>query len=240
MSEQVKVDRDLVFQGAAAYTDNIEGNPCNAKNVFVDDFLGDLLADEWAPTNANGGLEAITAGSGGTLTLTTSTTDHDRSIIGHGLNWYANKACVMEARVKVSSIADVGIFVGFSDAVTEADNTVPFNINGTTIEDTADDGAGFCFSTDATSDYWYIVNSLATVGGGASIAIAPVAATYETFRVALDTLGNATYYRNGVAVGYKALAVTPTVALSPVLSCITHTTAAKVLTVDYVKCWQDR
>jgi hypothetical protein len=218
----------------------VEGNISFKKCVFYDDFLGDLLADEWAPTNANGGTEAITAASGGTLTLTTATTDHDRSIIGTALNWYPAQNCIMEARVKVDSIADVGIFVGFSDAVTEANDTVPFNINGTTVEDTATNGVGFCYSTDATTDKWYIVNTNAGTQGGTIMANAPVAATYETFRVAVDAAGNATYYRNDALVGYKALAVATTSTFSPVLSCITHTTAAKVLSVDYVKCWQDR
>ncbi len=240
MIQQMRVERKLEFVGVAKQKANIFGNPCFDKVVFYDDFLGDALDARWAPSGDNGGTEAITVGTGGTVTLTTGGTDHDRSILAHELNWYANKACVIEARIKVNAITAVAINMGFSDAKTEANDLIPFMISVTTVTDTASNAVCFVFDTDADSDVWYMCNTIANTQTGTSTAIAPVADTYETFRVELDILGNATFYRNGIAVGYKALAVTITTALTPIFAVIEHGTSARVLTVDYVYCWQNR
>lgn len=64
--------------------------------------------------------------------------------------------------------------------------------------------------------------------------------TYQTWRVGLDSGGNATFWVNGEAVGRLADCVTKTAPLCAFLGVITRTTAARVLTVDYIRAWQDR
>lgn len=241
MSQQIRVGRDLVFTSAASIHPNIEGNPMFDKVVYYDDFLGDAIRDEWNPVSDNGGTVAITAASGGTVTLTTSTVDNDRAILTQGLNWYCAKKPFVFAKVKVDAITTVGLNVGFSDALTEGDDHLAFEISGTTIVDTCTDGACWVFDTDATNDYWHYCNTKnGTQAGTAYGTNAPVAATYVWLGVGLDTSGNATFYYNGNAVGYKASAVTTSTALTPFFGVISRAgSAARVMSIDKVYIFQD-
>ncbi len=244
MSQQVRVERELVFAGASDYLANIKGNPSFDKVVLYDDFLGDVLADEWAPSGDNGGTEAITAGSGGTVTLTTGAVDDDRSILASGLNWYCAQNPVVEIRAKINNIASAGIVLGFNDAITEADNALPFEITAaaaTLVNGKCTDGVAFIFDTDGSVDKWYMAATKADAEGTPVItAYAPVAATYETFRIALNTAGSATFYRNGALVGFQKTCITTTAPLCIFMGLISRSAGARILTVDYVKAWQDR
>ena len=64
-----------------------------------------------------------------------------------------------------------------------------------------------------------------------------MAATQVTLRVAIDTAGNATYYYNGVQVGYKALAVRTTIPLVPYIGIRNTSGVAHVLTCRYCRVW---
>lgn len=248
MSNQLRVGRKIIFNGAAdqgyamGYQANVDGKFNLAMVTFYDDFMGDLLADEWQPTVNLGGVCAINAAANGTVRLTSNTADDDKAELALGLNWYAQQACCMEARIKVDNITTVGINVGFSDAVAEADDQVAFEISAATIVDRCSDGVAFVFDTDATTDVWYMCNTKAgTQAGTAITGVAPVNATYEVFRIDLDTSGNATFWRNGVCVGAKAAAVTTTTALTPYIAVISRAgSASRNLDVDYVKAWQLR
>lgn len=243
MSQQVTVERELVFKGVADHTDNVEGNICCEKHVYFNDFDG-AAVDETNDVDVNeahGGSGAINAQDNGAYRLTTSTSDNDKCEVATGLYWKARNNCVMEARVKVDAITTVGINVGWSDAAEEADNQVAFEIDGTTITDRCTDGVCWVFDTDATTDVWYMCNTKDGTQAGTSYGVAPVASTYEVFRIALNSDGDATFYRNGEAVGYKASAVTTTIALTPYVAVISRAgTAARNLDIDYIKCWQDR
>ncbi len=253
MSQQVTVSRRLEFKGDANQEANVRGNFATEKCYIYDDFTGADISTYWTQVEDNGGTVAIgttaaVAGSGsavnGSFTITTGGTDDDRGMLYGSLNFIAEKNPVMEARVKISRITLASFGVGFSDAVTEGDNVQPFSVNGTTVTDTASNGAAIVFDTDADDDYFWIVNSNATSQGGNVLGsqYVPVADTYVTLRVAIDSAGNADYFINGVQVGHKALAVAITSAatLCPYVSCINRAGAALVLTCDYIRCWQDR
>lgn len=219
---------------------NLKGVPFPEKTILFDHFLGDVLADQWAPSGDNGGTEAITVASGGTVTLTTSTADDDRSILASELNWKSSKNCGMFAKVKVDAITTVGMFIGFNDAKTEANDLLPFGYATATLTDTATDAVGWLFDTDATNDYWCMVNTKNGTDAVQETTTAPVAATYAVLGVTLDTSGNATFWYNGEAVGYKASAITTTVALTPFFGLISRAgSAARVMSVDYVLVYQD-
>jgi len=80
---------------------------------------------------------------------------------------------------------------------------------------------GVANGTDATS-----VNS----------GIAPVAATDIKLRIEVDKLGNALFFINGKAVGNAtvALAVTPTVLLTPVVAAFATAAASRTVDIDYI------
>ena len=243
MSQQVKVYRDLVFLGNASYNPNIEGNPMYTKVFFHDHFIADPSEKDWVERETNGGTIAQAAANGGTVTLTTATADNDCAELSHGLQWSGAKNCVMEARVKMDVITLIGVNVGWVSAAMNTDNVIAFQITSgaaTLATGPTNDGAAFCFDTDGSVDVWYMVATKATTDGTpVSIATAPVADTYENFRVAIDTSGNVTYYRNGVAKGYQAAAITAATLLTPYVAIIGRNGAAKVVTVDRITCWQD-
>lgn len=147
----------------------------------------------------------------------------------------------MEAKFSIDVVTTVAINVGFNDATAEGTGVLPFLITGTTVADTATDGAMFCFDTNQTTDYWYIVNTKNGTQGGTLLAAAytPAAGTAVTLRVAIDSSGNARYYYNGISVGYKASAVTSTIPLIPYVGIRNNTATAHVLTLRYVRAWQD-
>ena len=223
---------------------NLFGVPLPDKTILFNHFLGDILTDEWAPSGDNGGTEAITAGSGGKVTCTTGATLSDRSILASELNWYANKNCGMFAKVKLSSIAAISAFVGFSDAKTEANDLIQFSYSGTTLTDTASDAAGWLFDTDSTNDYWNMVNTAGNTEAVQETTTAPVADTYAIVGVTFkwdgtSSTADATFWYNGAQVGFKASAITAATALTPILAVINRTTAAKVLSTDWILVYQD-
>lgn len=244
--DTARIGRKIKFVGDANKKANVGGNFSLSKVTLYDDFLGDVLADEWTPSGNNGGTEAITAGSGGTVTLTTGGTDDDRSILSGGLNWYCAKNPVMEVRCKVDRITGVGINIGFNDAVTEGDNVLAASLDAGVATQTAgmsDDNALFLFDTDGSPDYWYYAAGKATAKGVPVVigTTTPGADTYHTYRIALDTLGNARFYVDGLAVGFLAACITTTDPLCPFVGVINRAnTGAVILAIDYIKCWQDR
>jgi hypothetical protein len=106
-----------------------------------------------------------------------------------------------------------------------------------TITTNATDGVGFFFDTSMTADTWWLAGVANDVDAThQNTGYAPVADTYETFRIELGTDGSAHFYRNGVLVGTKMTgAVTATVALTPVIAGFNRDTSnTPTITADYV------
>ncbi len=245
MSQEVNVDRRIKFGSNANFIDNIYGNPSHKKIVFEDNFVGKLLDETndyttYKDTSCTVALSRNTAyGSGVSITTTTDNT-YVASLAGN-LAWYPSKNPVMEMRFRIDVVTNVSIFVGFTDTAIEATTLLPCKIITAAMTATADDQVGFLFDTRQSLAYFNIVNAINTSGSFTQLASTkvPVAATSLTLRVAIDTLGNATYYWNGEAVGYKALAVTVTDGLCPYIGIRNNSGAAHVLVLERLKCWQD-
>jgi len=244
----MEVGKQIKFCDVADRNANVEGNFDLEKVTFYDDFLGDLLADEWAPDTDTNGTTAIAAASGGVVALITHTDDDDRNMLSHGVTWLPTKNCIMETRITMTPITTIGVFVGFTDEAAEAAQTMPFALAVATLTDTATNGVGFLFDTDATTDVWNIVNTNAGTDAFTALASTydPVALTYQTFRVEIVSPGvtagtvDAYFYINGEPVGYKAAAVAISTLLCPNVSVQNKNGATHTVNVDYVKCWQDR
>lgn len=221
--------------------------------VLFDDFLGDLIADEWAPvegTDTTGASQAVLAGSiGGALRLTTGDDDANLTVltdlsgvVGGYLNWQAsNGGLFMQARIKTSRITLAYLFVGFTDSVSAE---VPIQCNsGETLTTTATDAVGFVFDTAFTSDTWHLCGVATDVDATAQIlTAAPVAADYETLRVEVTAAGVATFFRNGVQVGTAmTAAVTAAADLTPAIY-VSNTDGTDPITldVDYIAVGMNR
>lgn len=232
--------------GSTAFVDSMTGrellflNPRRGagfnRRKFVrleDDFLGDVIADQWNGTAAaTGTAPAITITGNGVVRLTTATTN-DNSVLAAELNWIpANGEIYMEAFVKLASVTNIAVNIGFTD--TKA-NEVPITISGTTITTNATDAAVFVFDTAQTNDFWHCQGVATDVDTAIlNTGLAPVGATFYKFGVRIDTAGNAYFYIDDALVGTVGAAVTPSVALTPVIAQIDRTTTAKNVDVDYI------
>jgi len=221
--------------------------------VFHDDFLGDTLntflwhnptkgsdgatADFAISQDINGKIVGTTgAGAGASMAA-------NGILIDNGLTWKAanNGPMHFQTRLQISAITNICLYAGFTDQVSTLE--MPFTISGSSLTSNATDAAGFLFDTAATAATWKLVSVANDVDGTVQEAVqststattAPVAATYTTLRVSIDTAGNAFFFIDGKPVGVKqAVAVTPTIALTGVIAVFTRSAASATCTVDYV------
>ena len=145
----------------------------------------------------------------------------------------------LQARLKLGTITNVYAFVGFTDLATSLE--APATLSATTFTTNATDAVGFMFDTTATVDTWRMVGVKADVDAMTDATskfatdTAPVADTYATFRIEIDSTGNATFFYNGAEAARLANAVTAATDLTPTLNYANLSgTTARTMDVDYV------
>lgn len=180
-------------------------------------------------------------GATGTLGATTASMAVSGIQLDRGLNWKASQGnLTLEYRVKLGKIATIAAFLGFTNQV--AALQMPVNSSGAAdgLTYNAADCVGVLFDTTmATKNYWLTGQAASVPGVAVNTAAAPVAAAFDVWRIELDKSGNATFYKNNKRVGQVALAVTPTVALTPVIAAFNRATATDgtcIVTCDYIAC----
>lgn len=215
-------------------------------SVF-DDFIGDAMDARWnivEGTDSATSAESILAGGiGGVLRLTTGDAGTglaaDMIQLTQALQWQAsNGALVFQTRLKLSAITTCYAFLGFTDLVT-LEAPIESAASANTITTTASDAVGFFFDTRMTTDNWWAAGVAAnTDATHQDTGYAPVADTYETFRIEVTAAGVATFYRNGIQVGTAmtgaitaATDLTPTIAVSK-----TSVAASMTMDIDYIHC----
>jgi hypothetical protein len=219
--------------------------------THFDDFLGDVIADEWSAAEGNDDLAVIatvTPDIGGWIRMTTgdtTTVSESAQVLTSGLNWQAsNGGLFVEARIRpLTSVANVYYFVGFTDVLATTTLELPATLSTTTITYVADNACGWLFDTSATTDVFYGVGVKATSGiafANAVVGTAPVADTATVLRVELSSAGTATFIRDGVTIGTLENAITATTDITPVIAAMARTTTSKSLDVDYVWTQMDR
>ena len=242
------LDKDGKLIGIKGFRSGTHGKqidtPSVDRVVFFDDFLGDVIADQW---NAVEGTDAATSdaailagGIGGVLRLTTGDAGTgiaaDMEQITQALQWQAsNGDLVMQARVKLSAITTCYAFIGFTDLVTFEAPVI--GATGTTITTNATDAVGFLFDTTLTAVKWHLVGVANDVDATKQDSgVAPVAAQYQTFRVVVTAAGVATFFINGIQVGTSMTgAVTPGTDLTPTIAVSKLSVAASMTAdIDYV------
>lgn len=233
------------------------------KVTLYDDFLeGTLDASRWEDadgTDAQAIGPLITLGSingevvltsgnvgdGGTPGNTTAVVD-GASIDGKGLMWQADQGGLqMEVRVKLTTVAESILFVGFQDEVSvDADVNLAMQATGTgnVIKTEVTDSCGMIYDTSFATD-----PTLFQMGGNKTAvtttvvgATGPADATYVTIRITVSVTGTLEVFINGTSIGTIANAVTITVPLTPTVTVATNNTTESVATVDYIWVQQDR
>lgn len=218
---------------------------------LFDDFLGDVLADEWnGRVGSNGSCvtPTITAAVGGAVRLTTGadaggTMALNGSQLESSLNWQANSVGLMcEFRIKLSAITNVAVFIGLTDQVSALEIPIESAASADTLTSNAADAVGVMFDTSMATDNWWLVGvSNTTPATAQDSAVAPSAGTYETWRITVSTGGTATFYRNGTAIGTAMTGSTRgTVPLTPVVAALSRGAASRNIDLDHILVEQNR
>ena len=220
--------------------------------TFFDDFSQSTQAFSTTPVNGwlsrKGTTNAVdwttTEAVNGTVVGKVGDTTASMAVSGvqlsRGLNWKANQGqLVFEARVQTGIITNIAIYIGFTDQVAALEMPIQSAASADTITTNCTDGCGFMFDTSMTTQKWFIVGVANDVDATLqNTTIAPVAATYQVFRIEVGTTGLATFYINGTQVGTQMTgALTATVALTPVIAAFNRTTAngaTTIITADYI------
>lgn len=165
----------------------------------------------------------------GIMTLTGGDTGdiEDYSEVTLGLDAYAATASegliIFETRLSMEDIDAGDINFGLTEDVAvngHEENEFFMNTNVITDKSTVASAVMFGFSSDAVHPtLWQAVSTNATAIGNAedeyTLANAPVAATYQLFRIEVDTTGDAFWYVEGLLMGAEPLAVATTATLMP-------------------------
>jgi hypothetical protein len=219
--------------------------------VQFDDFEGAAVAfsttiiDGWRSrkgSDAEAVDFTVTAGTSGRVIGTIGDTTASMAVSGvqldSGLSWKANQGdLVFETRLQISHITLISVFFGLTDQVGALEMPIQSAASANTLTTNATDAVGFMFDTSMTDDQIWLVGVANNVDAThQNSGVAPVAATDIVLRVELSAAGVATFYINGVAVGTAmTAAVTPTVALTPVLAGFNRDTGTpKTINADYV------
>ncbi|MEN9903127.1 MAG: hypothetical protein RL651_1791 [Pseudomonadota bacterium] len=213
--------------------------------AFFDDFIGDLVLDEWGfvegTDSATSAAAILAGGIGGVLRLTTGDAGTgyaaDAEQMNMALQWQAsNGGLFLEARLKLSAITTCYAFIGFTDTLSlEAPIVSASSAN--TLTTNATDAVGFMFDTNMTADTWWLTGVANDVDATAqNTGYAPVADTYAKFRIEISSAGAATFFYNGVLVGTTMTgAVTAATDLTPIITVSKLSVAAAMnLDLDYI------
>lgn len=210
---------------------------------WFSDFLGDALEDEILAGvgSGTGNAVALSTGVNGRVEIKTASDDgvigaNGSSLSLGALNWRADQGnLMMEARVQIDNIADVMLFVGFTDALASTVEA-PIYLNAGNLDSDADNACGVVFDTDGTTDQWCHGGVKATTdttpdySGGA-----PSAATWYTVRVEVSAAGAVQGFIDGVPIGEPvADAVTITTPLCPIIFVANRGAAVRNVLVDYL------
>ena len=218
---------------------------------FFDDFLGDVIADQWnlveGTDSATSDAAILAGGIGGVLRITTGDAGTglaaDMPQLTQALQWQAsNGGLTFECRISMSQITEAYCFVGFTDLVTLEAPIISAG-SADTITTNASDAVGFMFDTRMTTDVWWLVGVAANTDATLqNSGFAPVVDTYEVLRIEVTAAGAANFFRNGKQVGTTmsgaltaATDLTPTIAFGK-LSTATSITA----NLDYVSVSSNR
>lgn len=183
----------------------LPGSPSTV--AVFDDFLGDTLQTPWNPVSHDTGntVATVVAGAGG-IARTTISAESDQGVptmsagITGGLaQWKANQGSLrFGARVKMSSLTGLNLFVGFSDS--GGSETPIYDTGALTANATS--AAGFLWSP-AVSNHWRGVATGSAVSAVGDTGDTPVANVYDVLEMDFGSDSGQTvrFYRNGAYFG---------------------------------------
>ena len=250
--------KDSVGTTITTTADEINDLDHSVRSTIFEDFHGVWVDTEEQPVKdwlvgVGGGTTPIkattVAGSkNGEVTMKSATTDGIGSAVtslltGANLGWSADKGGLsMEARLKIDTIDEAYIFVGFTDALASTkEEPVDFTDGSDTAIATANNACGLVFSGDATTQEFHTGGVKATaVTAAAFSGVAPANDTYIVLRVDVSAAGAVTGYINGTVTETVAAAITAATAITPAVIVGSKDASQVIMTLDYIKVSQNR
>ena len=209
----VYVDDELIFKAQASVDDNITGNPSTERMVTVDWFDGvtlDTTNDYVQTLGGANDLGALVAGGENGFKGTCGDGDNEISFLSTALIFDFTQKPAIESKVEITNVTGTFVFFGFSDATSETTPEATIDAPGGTLAkgSSTADAVGFVIDADLGTSSIYCA-SVKTSGAIQSVDTGIDWADTEKkrLRVALDALGNARFYVDGIQKGYIALAV---------------------------------
>lgn len=216
--------------------------PSPGRVAIFDDFNSNAVdTNRWGfvegTDSATSAPSILAGGIGGVLRLTTGDAGTglaaDSIQLVQALQWQAsNGGLSIEARFKLSQITVCYAFFGFTDVIT-LEAPVVSAASADTFTTNASDAVGVMFDTRMSTDNWWLTGVAGdTDATHQNAGVAPVADTYEVWRIEVDTAGAARFFRNGAPIGSVLTgAVTPGADLTPTFY-VSKVSGASSMTAD--------
>lgn len=253
MSNIVKVEKWLDLRnGVGSHGWNVEG-PLNPHKVVLQDYFTGITLDTtntWA-TSVPGTSDAIAISEvqGGSVLITTGTADNDSCMMASSIIFSGTKKAVMEADITITDVTGTGVFVGFSDAKSESNNSIAIHYPADSLATVASDAAGFVIDADHSTSSIMV----ASVKGDSDTTPVDLAVDWadgerRTLRVELTGDGTAAIFSmrdsDGTTAtattGYLADSVTAATLLCATIQCITRAgDGSNTVRVHSVKVWEN-
>lgn len=208
---------------------------------YWDDFRGNNAATLPTPfrsdvsTGATIAL-AATNPAAGLLEFITDTDSGDHATLtGDLVHLVSNGWAFMEARINnVTAITVRDFEVGFSDAISET-NGLAFSSHDATPVAVADNAAVFGYNAGESTTNFSLLSVNATTASRADSGVAvPAAATFTKLAIAIGPAGQALFYINGTLIERRVAAVATTAVLTPWVTLVSTSGAAKTFQLDYI------
>ena len=213
---------------------------------IFEDFLGTAAptAGTSTPTQIGNVAQLATAAAptvakvvdepGGVMSFTTAATDNDNVALYAGVFKPADGGCVMEARVKMATLATKACFVGFTETLA----TTPVMPAESTSDVLTCNGSGsmvgLLFDTNDTTDVWKAVAGDGGVEETAYNADPPVADYWDVIRVEITAdKGDGSVYLNGKLIHTFPAFCTTTDIQHALVMFENRTTSALEYDIDY-------
>ena len=247
MPRQLLIDDHIEYRGEALHRSNVDGPQMETKRHDFDRFTGITLdtTNRWAASGDNqlagtSDTIAISEVQGGSCLITTGTVDNDSCYMSSAIIYSAAKRAVVEWRIKIVDVSGVALFVGFTDAKYEANNSLAIHYPDDVATYVAANCAGFVIDADHSTSSIMCASVKVTNTTPVDSGVDWADNETKTLRVELDTAGKAVFYLGGVAVGAIASAITAATLLCATVQAMTRAgggaTTVYVLSYD---AWQD-
>ena len=226
---------------------NVEGNQLEKRKHFIANFMGTTLdaTNDWAAKVDNGTADdiALSETAGGSVLFTTGSADNDSEMLSTAVIYNGTKKAVGTCRVGITDVSGTALFVGFTDAKLESNNSIAIHYPDDALTTVASDAAGFVIDADSAT---LGASSLLCCGVKANSDATTVDTgitwadnEVKTLTVELDGT-TAKFYVDGVQKGTVANAVTAATLLCFSIQAMTRAAdGSNTVRVYRVETWVD-